>query len=369
MESSFCLPDVNASSHHNCAYSTPSLGLKSDSSDDDCFIRDTPILIGPDGSTTKIADLYDRKYSGPIVSWTSRYGTGVSRVVRVTRRPVGRQLIRIVTQQHGYARDGSRLGPRTERVRYGSRIVICTTDHPIWTASGWVSAGRLTPGGIVKHETVAPKDPSYQNKYKHSQAGRASLASHADIKRFGVPYVPTGMLNRGGNGFGPSTHETLLLERLGYPWVYSHVVPTGGRASGYPSCYKIDVANPNTMVAIEIDGSSHLHRKEEDARKEAFLVERGWTVVRLSNEEVISLSDDLLLERIPQCPVDAEVVVVEEWTNRTHTHVYGLEVSHTHCYFAHGLLVHDCSDSETSSLYLPQFAIEPKDLAMDESAK
>jgi Protein of unknown function (DUF559) len=234
------------------------------------------------------------------------------------------------------------ITPLTEQVRYGHRILVCTEDYPIWTEPGWTPAGLLKAGDVVKHETAALKNSTYQNRYKHSVEGRQALSDKGDISRFGEPYRPPTYVNRGGNGTGLSKHESLLLERLGDGWVPQYVVPTGGRKNGLPTHHKIDVADPEAMIAVEIDGASHAHRKEQDERKDAFLYSLGWRVVRLTNREVLSLTDELLDERLSQCPVDAEVMLVEPWTNRTHAHLYDLEVGEMRCYFAHGLLVRSC---------------------------
>ncbi|WP_369123507.1 endonuclease domain-containing protein [Butyrivibrio sp.] len=57
-----------------------------------------------------------------------------------------------------------------------------------------------------------------------------------------------------------------------------------------PTHYKIDIALPQYCLAIEIDGNSHcaLSRQEQDRKKEKFLSLHGWTVLRFSNQEVIS---------------------------------------------------------------------------------
>lgn len=99
---------------------------------------------------------------------------------------------------------------------------------------------------------------------------------------------------RGGNGTGPTECEQLLydsLTRISEPqlWSLGHVVPTGaGRPGGLPGHYKIDIASPELMIAIEVDGFSHsaLVRKEQDRRKDSFLSSRGWAVFRFSNQAV-----------------------------------------------------------------------------------
>lgn len=93
---------------------------------------------------------------------------------------------------------------------------------------------------------------------------------------------------RGGNGTGPTVHQMLLASALG--WEMEVVVPTGHwrDGSGYPTCYKIDIANPSLKIAIEVDGESHSSflTKERDKKKERFLVGKGWKVVRFTNKDV-----------------------------------------------------------------------------------
>jgi hypothetical protein len=93
------------------------------------------------------------------------------------------------------------------------------------------------------------------------------------------------MLN-GGNGTGPTKPQLLLATLLGWPM--EHVVPTGG-LPGYPSHYKLDLANPGQKIAIEVDGLSHGSKRVQakDIKKMRFLEARGWTVLRFKNAEVL----------------------------------------------------------------------------------
>ncbi len=63
----------------------------------------------------------------------------------------------------------------------------------------------------------------------------------------------------------------------------------GARAAGLPQHYKIDIACPERMIAIEVDGLSHgsLARRAQDERKTSVLRSRGWEVLRFSNYEVL----------------------------------------------------------------------------------
>jgi very-short-patch-repair endonuclease len=48
----------------------------------------------------------------------------------------------------------------------------------------------------------------------------------------------------------------------------------------------IDFACHSRHLAVEIDGGYHDQQYAKDSDREAFLVRRGWTVVRFTNEEV-----------------------------------------------------------------------------------
>lgn len=100
---------------------------------------------------------------------------------------------------------------------------------------------------------------------------------------------------RGGNGTGPTEAQAKLSEALGWPMevvVVTHL----RREAGNPRHYKLDVANQAEKVAIEVDGGSHcaLARQEQDRRKDAFLSSVGWTVLRFSNQQVLTDLDGCL---------------------------------------------------------------------------
>lgn len=96
------------------------------------------------------------------------------------------------------------------------------------------------------------------------------------------------MLN-GGNGTGPTVPQKMLADRLG--WQMEFVVPTKmPRNSGYPNHYKLDIAEPILMIAVEVDGQSHLSKARiaQDLKKDEFLEHCGWKVIRVRNEDVLS---------------------------------------------------------------------------------
>src|SRR5271157_909259 len=91
---------------------------------------------------------------------------------------------------------------------------------------------------------------------------------------------------QGGNGKGPTIAQQLLAKQLN--WEMEVIVKTGQKKY-LPSHYKIDIANVELLIAIEIDGNSHglLKRKEQDQKKEKFLNQLGWKVLRFSNQQVM----------------------------------------------------------------------------------
>lgn len=118
-------------------------------------------------------------------------------------------------------------------------------------------------------------------------------------KRVNGTLTPFKKIEKGSNGRGPTDSENLLLASLGDQWEWNCVVKPfpGKRMKGFPTCYKIDVANPSLKIGIEIDGWSHNlpGRKEQDQRKTSRLTELGWRVLRFTNEEVMTKLSKVLL--------------------------------------------------------------------------
>ncbi|RYG33752.1 DUF559 domain-containing protein [bacterium] len=88
-----------------------------------------------------------------------------------------------------------------------------------------------------------------------------------------------------------------LAEALG--WKTEAIVRTAEVREKFdtplPNHYKLDVADPERKIAVEIDGGSHttLLAQERDARKQLALELLGWIVLRFSNRDVT--------ERLEEC--------------------------------------------------------------------
>lgn len=100
--------------------------------------------------------------------------------------------------------------------------------------------------------------------------------------RKGTTFLPF----RGGNGTGPSPTEALIAPFMPEGFIWNYVIRSEGFGLGYPSHYKLDFANPDTRVCLEVDGPSHKTRKgqERDARKNERLLFLGWTLHRITND-------------------------------------------------------------------------------------
>jgi hypothetical protein len=99
-------------------------------------------------------------------------------------------------------------------------------------------------------------------------------------------------IRRGGNGGLLTLPQLALLHALGEGWEAEVAVPTGmPRDSGYPTNYKLDLANRDLTLGIELDGRSHrlISRTDQDAKKDNLLRSLGWSVYRMSNTRALEL--------------------------------------------------------------------------------
>lgn len=314
---------------------------------DECFIGDTPIMLD-ENQRMSIRALVDSQYGGKIATYKD--GKTVYRnVIGWHKKAVRGPMLRFVIRQIGLRKDGRRLKPESEITNYGNKFVICTKDHKFFRQGSWVCAHDLRVGDRLITESHAPKDHDYNHRYKHGRAGLDHLGSLMTQKNQGGLCGHSrgnteGPKIRGGNG-QVSEHEEALAERLGPKYIRQYAIPTMARSKGLdmPTCYKIDFADPESMIAIELDGNSHFSRREQDKKKDLFLASLGWTVLRLSNEEVLSMQDDALHMLVANSPVEAEVISIEPWFPHE-PYVYDITVEDTHCYYANGVLVHNCQD-------------------------
>jgi hypothetical protein len=87
------------------------------------------------------------------------------------------------------------------------------------------------------------------------------------------------------NGAGPTVPQKILFNALPVGTVMEFPIPMG--KVGRPP--QVDLAIPQLRLAIEVDGTNHgiQSRKDIDIEKERVLKQRGWTLLRFSNQEIL----------------------------------------------------------------------------------
>lgn len=83
-------------------------------------------------------------------------------------------------------------------------------------------------------------------------------------------------------------------------WKLDHVISTGHPRkcpSGYPAVYRLDVCHPELKLVVEVDGKGHRLSKRMllDAKRTRKLEELGWSVFRVTNEDVTTRPSLVLL--------------------------------------------------------------------------
>jgi hypothetical protein len=101
-------------------------------------------------------------------------------------------------------------------------------------------------------------------------------------------------IKRGGNGQLLPLPQLALLHALGEGWESEVAVPTLVKRTlgcGFPTNYKIDLANKEKLVGIEVDGPSHDSPKARELfqKKKSHLSSLGWSLYRVSNERALQL--------------------------------------------------------------------------------
>lgn len=327
---------------------------------DECFPGDHPVLLA-DGTMMPIQDIVRGRLPVNVLSYDEATGKQVSkRVTGWHEKPLQKKTMRIVAQRVMYGNDGRRLNTTTARTKVGRRYIVCTEDHRIFSNGVWVEAKHLRPGDKLQFESGAPRAPGISQKYKHTVAGKAALRAGLAERQHALPRYRGGRIGlRGGNGRGPTYAQRVLKEALGHDWQTEFVVPLGrGRRSGWPTHYKIDIAHPGCRIAIEVDGKTHRtpERRAQDARKDRFLTENGWTVYRFQNHQAVQQAQEIAASMPRNCPVEAEVISVDDYPIKD-LNVFDITVEDTHCYYVNGLLVHNCQDMNAAQLALARSAL------------
>lgn len=167
------------------------------------------------------------------------------------------------------------------RMSQPERIALTKEYLPrMWAAAQAAVRGKPNPVASARMKANNPNQSrEWQRKMSAIMSGRTFLA-------------------RGGNGKTTRQQEA-VAKALDLPMEY--VIATGpvkDRFKSLPNCYKVDVADPARMLAIEIDGRTHNTKKWKflDHRKTEVLNALGWSVLRFSNQRVDSDLESVLKE-------------------------------------------------------------------------
>lgn len=319
---------------------------------DECVPGYTPVLLA-DGTSRPIKELVESKYTGEVLAFDTK--TGKQRACKVTNWYT-------ILNQKPLVKIRAKWEPRKGSNR-PTNFVVCTTDHKIWANGTWIQAGSLKPGMKVQIETSAEKSQAG----KITSTGRVSLATEMSKKNKAGVMVSDSRRgtklarHRGGNGHGPTVPEKALMAHLGRGWVYQHAIDTKKpRGSAYPTAYKVDIANTSCKVAVEVDGNSHKSRRKLDTKKDKLLRSLGWTVIRVTNQRAVQNAKEEAAKilSLANCPIDAIVTSVEPVSIRDN-YVYDLTVEDLHCFYANGILVHNCQDLSKAQMKLALAACKP----------
>ena len=184
--------------------------------------------------------------------------------------------------------DGNLLSPWTSVRSYFAYMTcaICgMKNHPKrWKALD--SKERVEPEKVFMSRMTCSKSCAKKLKNPMHQQECREKVRQTLIRIGHRPKV------RKGNGSGLTVAQACVLSVLGDGWSPEIVVITKkSTKEGYPHHYKVDIANVQLKVAIELDGGSHcsLKRQEQDKKKDALLRTLGWKVLRLKNQEAMNL--------------------------------------------------------------------------------
>lgn len=100
-------------------------------------------------------------------------------------------------------------------------------------------------------------------------------------------------------------HNLTVAEKRLWSRLRAHRLAGAGFRRQHPiEPYIVDFCSPRKKIVVELDGGQHAEQQEYDAMRTAFLQERGYTVIRFWNVEVMSNIKrvvDKILEAVNDC--------------------------------------------------------------------
>jgi hypothetical protein len=196
--------------------------------------------------------------------------------------------------------------PKIVQIKTTNASILCTPEHPILTTKGWEKSAKIQSGDFIHDVPILrgqnPAKLHTMPSLLSEDHGRAESINRSRADEIAQSHERPE--SQGEDAANPhctkSSTEGAGRERKAIAGGASEISCDAqmanrvcgdcwpGPGSGWPTHYKIDIANPKEMVAIEVDGHSHdcLSRKEQDARKDMFLTSKGWKVLRFSNQQI-----------------------------------------------------------------------------------
>jgi hypothetical protein len=318
---------------------------------DECLPYQTPILMA-DGSSLPIGQIVDEHITGKVITYNTETGEQETKKITKWSKTLNRKpLVRIRVK---WRKEYKWIENGRERIGHNNKtnILVCTTDHKVWANEEWIEAGLVNPGMKMQVESLAATTQAFKIGAEGKKKLSEIMSSKNETPEFQERSNWRGTITeniRGGNGTGLTIPQQVLLDELGEGWIAEYAIPTKVKKGlGYPTAYKVDIANPDRMIAIEVDGGRHNMRKEQDKKKEEFLQSIGWKVYRYSNSFAFSNAEKIAQEMNmcidgDDCPTEGIVESVEPYTLKDY-YVYDLTIEDNHNFYANGILVHNCQD-------------------------
>lgn len=261
-----------------------------------CYLSETTV-VDARKAQVKIGDIYKKFHEGKSVrvkSWNGERWEAKP-VINAMRYPAPKKMLKVkvqdsdgkikeftVTKNHKFLTDNGKI--EIGAMKVGDELVLGYTPHHE------AMKKRSNNEGYRKHLSERAK----KNNQTRSAEVRARQSLKIKQKIVEGSYSPFGR-GKYGNGGEMTPTQKQILDMVG--GVAELAIKTQDRERPYH--YKVDVAIPELKIAIEIDGTSHKRRQEQDLRKDQRMGRLGWKVVRIpensSKEQLLALKRSILL--------------------------------------------------------------------------
>lgn len=167
------------------------------------------------------------------------------------------------------------------------------TERQLEVAKINLAKGHEQEARKKAHEKLRALGKSEAWRQKVSQATKEAMHS-PHIRNTHLSGLQKARKKHGVNFAGGNGHPlTPIIQSfqsfyspLGFIREYCVKTKNHGTQHKPPTSYKIDFAHPGKMIAIEIDGPSHMtmSQREKDKKKTEVLESLGWQVIRITHK-------------------------------------------------------------------------------------